>query len=239
MPHGFGHAVVGFRVEEQGLFAILGPQRLVYMAGGTRGVEVVFRHEGRGLALSIGDFLGGGLGEDVVVGSGQRVGISDVDLFLTGVCLALGALDRDARAVERVADRSHHALFLGGLEDVVVFVIGADRGQVAVAVIMRLGVAVLEQVEFQFRGHHCGHARICQPRDLRLQDRAWGHWDIGLASVIHRVAEHQSGTFLPRDAAQGAHVRLHHVVAVALRPTGGFIAGDRLHFDIYRQQVVA
>ena len=47
----------------------------------------------------------------------------DVQLFLPGLGLALGVLDRDAGVPQLIADRPHHVLFLGGLQDVIVFVV--------------------------------------------------------------------------------------------------------------------
>ena len=43
----------------------------------------------------------------MAVGHLQRLGIADIDLFLAEPRLALGVLDRDAGAVEAVADRPH------------------------------------------------------------------------------------------------------------------------------------
>ena len=60
------------------------------------------------------------LQDHVAVGHGQRVGVADVDLLLARPPLALRVLDRDAGALQAGADRPHHPLFLGGLEDVVV-----------------------------------------------------------------------------------------------------------------------
>ena len=59
------------------------------------------------------------------VGHVERVGIADVDLLLARAPLALGVLDRDAGALQAVADGAHHALLLGGLEDVIVLDVGA------------------------------------------------------------------------------------------------------------------
>jgi hypothetical protein len=64
---------------------------------------------------------------DVHVGGVERV-VADVDLLLPRIGLALGVLDRDAGAVEAVADRAHHLLLLGRLEDVVVLVVAPETG---------------------------------------------------------------------------------------------------------------
>ncbi len=60
----------------------------------------------------IGDFLHGLLGDDMVIGAQQSIGIADVQLFLPGLGLALGILNRHARLDQMIADRAHDVFFL-------------------------------------------------------------------------------------------------------------------------------
>ena len=169
----------------------------------------------------------------------QGGAVLDVDFLLPGPGLALRVLHRDARPVKPVAKGAHHRLFLGGLKEVVVLVIGADRRQLAVAARMRLFKAFAEQVELQLRRHHRGHAAVFEPPKLALQDRARAHRNVLVPVVVHDVAQHQRRAFLPRDAAQRRQVGLHHVVAVALRPGRRLVARHRLHLHVDSKQVVA
>ena len=97
--------------------------------GGAREVVAPLGHEGDGLALQVRDLLDGVLQDGVAVGHLQRIGVADVDLFLARPPLALGVLDRDAGPLQPAADGAHHALLLGGLQDVVVLDVGAGRLQ--------------------------------------------------------------------------------------------------------------
>ena len=69
----------------------------------------------------------------MAVGHGERVGIFDVDLFLARAPFALGGFHRNAGSLQVLAQGTHHAFFLGGLEDVVILDVVARR--------LRLGVA--------------------------------------------------------------------------------------------------
>jgi hypothetical protein len=124
------------------------------------------------LPLRPGDFLAAVLDDHVPVGHGQRVGVADVDLLLAGGGLALGIFDRNAGALQTVADRPHDVFFLGRLEDVVVLVIAAGELQVAVSAFARAVIGLVEQEEFEFGGHIGLQAHGFQPGDLALQDGA-------------------------------------------------------------------
>ena len=61
-----------------------------------RGPDLVvmpFRQERHRVALLPADLLGGMFGNAVMVGCQHRLGISDVELLLSGLGLALGILD--------------------------------------------------------------------------------------------------------------------------------------------------
>lgn len=100
---------------------------------GAGGRVVPLGEEGDRLAALPGDFLAAVLDDRMPVGHRQGVGVTDIDLLLAGGRLALGVLDRDPGSLKAVADRPHHILFLGRLEDVVVLVVTAGELQVAIS----------------------------------------------------------------------------------------------------------
>ena len=57
--------------------------------------------------------------------------------------------------------------------------------------------------------------------------------------MVQDVAQHQRGALEPRRDPQGAEVRLHDEVAVALFPVRELIARHRLHVHIVGEQIVA
>ncbi|MCY1302811.1 hypothetical protein D9M70_524920 [compost metagenome] len=173
------------------------------------------------------------------VGHCQRVGITHVDLFLPGRRLALGIFDRDAGALQAVADRPHHIFFLGGLEDVVVLVVAADELQVAIAGLAGIVVGLVEQEEFELARHVGLEPHLLEPRHLLLQDRARRvrHFLVGV--MVEHVAKHERRAFEPGNAAKCRKVRLHRIVAVALLPARRLVAGNGLHLHVGRKQIVA
>ncbi len=142
------------------------------MAGRAGQLVVPFGHEGDRLAVQMGDLLGAVLVDDVPVGHLQGVGIADVDLLLARPPFALGVLHRNRRGIEAGADCPHHRLFLAGLQDVVVLNIGAGGRKVPQALVMGAPVGLVEQVEFQLRGHQRPHVQRRKPCHLALEDGA-------------------------------------------------------------------
>ena len=108
----------------------------------------------------------------MVVSHGQRVGVEHIDFFLAVAGLALGTFHGNAGALYAVADRAHHFLFLGGLEDVVILVVGADGAEVAITLFLRGLKAVFEEEKLQLGRHHRLHAHRVEARDLLFQYRA-------------------------------------------------------------------
>ena len=133
-------------------------------------------HEGDRLAVQEGDLLGAVLVDHVAVGHLQRLGVDQVDLLLARPPFALGDLDRDAGGVHAVADRPDQALFLGGLEDVVVLDVPAGVLEVAVALLPCLVVGFVEEVELQLRRHLGDPALVGQARFSCLRRMARGEW---------------------------------------------------------------
>ena len=109
----------------------------------------------------------------MAVGHLERVGIADVDLLLARPPFALGVLDRDAGALQALADGAHHALLLGGLQDVVVLDVAAG-GLEAVdsASAPRSRSSRRTDRTRARRRSSARHAALGEPRDLLLQDRA-------------------------------------------------------------------
>ena len=220
------------------------PERLVDMRRRSGAAVVVLCHEGHRAALGPGNFLHRCLGDGVVVGRIHRIGILDVDLFLTSLCLALGTFDRDARAVQTVADGPHHLFLFGGLEQVVILVVIRDRVQIADSSVLLQAVAdrligILEDVELQFGRHHRLELQGAGAGHLGLQDRAGGMGHGLMGVVIQQVAQHQHGSRQPGQGAQRGKIGLHHIIAIAGGPACGFVALHGVHFHVGGQQIVA
>ena len=235
--HQVGHAQIGVLVEKRGRLTL--PQRLVHVAGTADAVLVPLGQERRRATVLPGDFLDRMFRNAVVIGAVQCRGIANVQLFLPGLGLALGVLDGQACCVQMVADRAHHAFFLGGLEDIVIFVVAADRRQIAKAASADFVQAFLEQEKLQLGGHLRVKTQIAQPRHLLFQDRAWvmGHGGVGV--MVQHIAQHQCSAFQPRHSAQRGQVGGHDIVAISRFPTGRGIAIRCRHLKVGRQQIVA
>ena len=208
------------------------------VAGVAGQLVVPLGHEGHGLAGEMRDLLDAVLQDDVAVGHLQRIGIAHVDLGLAGAPLALGILHRDPGALQPVADRPHHGLFLGGLEDVVILDVAAGRLQILEALFLSRGIGFVEKIELQLAGAEGPAVLGRQPLDLAFQDVARGVRN-RFAVMVGHVAQHQGRALQPRQAAQGLHIRLQDEVAVALLPVGRGVTGHRLHIDVVGQQIVA
>ena len=138
-----------------------------------------------------------------------------------------------------VADRAHDRLFLGGLEDVVVLIIGADRLQIAIARAREIAVALLEQEEFELGRHHRLVTELLQALALDLEDlsRRLRHRLVGV--VVEKIAQDHRRAFEPGHPPHGRKVRLHHVVAVTRLPARRRVAVGRGHLQVGGQHVVA
>lgn len=112
----------------------------------------------------------------VVTGAIQCGRIVYVQLFLACFRFALEILDRDTGGIKVIAEAAHNTLFLDGLEDVVVFVIAADRLQVAKPALADLIKAFVEQKELRLGCHHRVKPQSGKPGHLRLQN---GTWEMG------------------------------------------------------------
>ena len=165
--------------------------------------------------------------------------IFNVQLFLTAFGLALGAFDRHARRIERVAHRPHRRFGARIAHQRIVDIVARDRGRIGVARVEELRIAFLEQEEFQLGRHHHVKAHVLGALELRFQHLARRMGDRLVAVMIEQIADHQRRARNPRDQPQRLHVGLHHVIAVAALPARRVIARHGDHFHVGRQQVVA
>ena len=116
--------------------------------------------------------------------------------------------------------------------------VGHRRRQVAVVLLVRLGVGLLEQVELELGAEHRLEARRPRPLDLRREHLA-RRGDDRRAVLPGDVAEHERRPLEPRDAAQRREVGPQVEVAVAALPARHRVAGLRVHLHVEREQVVA
>ena len=84
-------------------------------------------HEGDAPAVQVGDLLRAVLEDHAPVGRLEDVVVADVDLVLAVRRLALAELDRNVGGAHLRAKEVMQGLRLGGLEQVVVLVVVAER----------------------------------------------------------------------------------------------------------------
>jgi hypothetical protein len=165
-------------------------------------------------------------------------GMGSPDLLLPGAPLALAALDPDARAQHAVADVAVDPLLLGGLEDVVVLGVVADRLEIRIPLLLGDLVRVLEEDELELGGDQHAVAGGGGALHLTLQDAARRLLD-RMAVVIDQVAEDERRLLEPRDAPERADVAHRVEVLVAGLPARQPVAGQRVHVDVDGEQVGA
>ena len=138
-----------------------------------------------------------------------------------------------------VPDRAHHPLFLGGLEDVVIFIVMGNRPEIAKSRCGDFIVGSLEQKKFQFRRHDRSESLRLSPCHLTLQHLARRMGDRFMRMVIQDVTDRQSRSIKPRDRPQSRKIGLHDIVAVAALPRRRRIAVGSCHGEIRGKQVIA
>ena len=199
---------------------------------------VVLRHERQRHPGLVGDLLGAGLVDRVVVARGERLGVAEGDLVLAEVALALGRLDHHPRARHPVADAPQHRLDARGAEHRVVDVVEVGGPQVAVVLLPRRVEGVGEQHELQLGADVGDEPARGEPVELALEDLPRRRADGRAVGPFH-VAQHQRGGFVPRHHPQRREVGAEHEVAVAALPARHRVAVDRVHLDVDGEQVVA
>jgi hypothetical protein len=93
--------------------------------------------------------------------------------------------------------------FLGGLEDMIVFVVAGDRGEITKAASADLIKTFIEQEEFQFCRHHRGEAKRFGAGDLIFKNLTWRVRHRLMGVMIENIAEHHGGAFKPGQGPQG------------------------------------
>ena len=237
MPHHLRHAMLGRRVKEGRLAPL--PERLVDMARRTRPVGRVFRHEGDRQPRRMGHLLDPVLGDRVEIRRRQRLGIADIDLVLPRLGLALGILDRNARAIKPVAHGPHQMLFLRGAEDAVVVVVAHDRRHPPVTLVAQRIEPLLEDVELELGRHHGVEPHRLGPRHLPLQHRPRGMRHLLVRVMVKQIAHHHRRPRQPGNQSQCAQIRLVDIVAIACGPIGRLVTGHRRHIHVDGKQIVA
>ncbi|MCY1527420.1 hypothetical protein D9M68_624880 [compost metagenome] len=179
------------------------------------------------------------LDDGVAVRHGQGVGVADVDLFLPRPPLPFRILHRYPAGLQVLADRPQHRFLAGGLEDAVVLDEMRRGLRMDVVALVDGLVALVEEVELQFRGEHAHIATLGEPRHLLAENGTRAVGQILAVVMIQHIAEHQRRAVQPGHPAQGAQVGLEHEVAVSLAPARRGVARHRLHVDVVGQQVIA
>ncbi len=188
--------------------------------------------------MRVGDLLGAVLVNGVVVAGDAGVVVTECDLLLPEVALALHALAVHAGTGHTEPDVAQQRLHPGGREHRVVDVVVGRRCQPAVAGRPRGTVGVVEDHELQF-GAHVGHQPLVgQPGDLIVEDAA-RRLGYRLPVDPGQVRHHHRGSRQPRQQAQRGEVRRHDHVAVTGLPAGDRIPVDGVHVDVDGEQVVA
>jgi hypothetical protein len=122
---------------------------------------------------------------------------------------------------------------------VVILVVAADSLQSIQPPVAQVFVGVLEQIELQLGRHHRLKPHRAGACHLRFQDRPGRVRHIGMGRMVLRVAQDQRGARQPGQAAQGLHVGLQRIVAIASLPACRLVALHRVHLHVHGEQVVA
>ncbi|GIW03406.1 MAG: hypothetical protein KatS3mg059_0026 [Thermomicrobiales bacterium] len=130
----------------------------------------------------------------------QRTGEVDIDLMLTGSGLAFRTLNWHARGRHQVPQRTIERLGLGPLEEVIVLVVPAEALKVMEALGGRLVVAVPQQVELEFGGHHGPEAAFLAARNLLpAKDGARRDRDEFTGRFVNGVGQDQRRLLVPGE----------------------------------------
>ena len=169
-------------VDERALPIVDSDDARVDVAGAADVLLGGLRHEGRRDPVEEGDLLDPVLVDRVPVRRGDRVGVAHVDLVLAVPGLALRELNRNPGGVHPAADWPQVLLVHRRGEDVVVEDVGDRGGEARVVLLVRLGVALLVEIELEFGGelrrvaHLAAHDGVLDGgEDLVGHQRGRGH----------------------------------------------------------------
>ena len=194
-------------------------------------------HEGQCFAVLVGDLLGAVLIDRVVVAGDQGVVVTEGDLLLAGIALALDAFAIHAGAVHAQADIAEQRLQSRRGTDGVVDVVVAGFAQSVVAGRPCLAVGVLEHHELQLGADEGGQAALGQSVELGAQDVPRRD-DHRIADCPLQIRHHQGCSGQPRNHPQSTDVGRHHHVAVAGLPTRHPVSVDGVHLHVGGEQIV-
>ena len=199
---------------------------------------VELRHERHRHAFLRRDLLGAELVDRVVVACADRGPVTEVDLVLAEVALALRALHVHARAFHRHPDAPDQRLDARGVEQRVVDAVGRGFDQVSIAGFPSLAIGALEDHELELGADQRVQAALAQALELSAQDLPGRNRD-RLAVLLECVRQHHRRAGLPRHQAKRREVGLELEVAEASIPARQPVALLRRHVDVGREQVFA
>ena len=179
------------------------------------------------------------LEQDAPVRRLEDVVVADVDLVLAVRCLALAELDGDAGLGHLVAQESMERLGLGGLQQVVILVVVAERPRHRPAPLGQLLPRVAQHVELEFGAGLDGEAGVCGTGDLALEDGPRRDRDLRAGLLVDGVGEDEGGAGQPGQDPELVPDRLGDPVTVAGLPVHQPEAVRRLHLHVRAEQVRA
>ena len=174
----------------------------------------------------------------MAVGCDKCLVPDDVHLVLPAPRLTLGGLDGNVGGAHFVTDPAQDVLLTRRLQQLVVL----DGRGVRCQALPPLGVGllegVLEEEELELGRAADPEPALGRPRQLTAQDLARRHLDRHPV-LVGQVADDEGRAFEPRDQAGRGVVGPADEVAVAGVPVREAVAGQRVHIDVHRQEVVA
>ena len=206
---------------------------------GTRPAMVGLGHERDAPAVQVGDLLGAVLEHDAPIGRLEHVVVADVDLVLTVGGLALAELDRHVRRGHLVAQETVQRFGLGGLQQVVVLVVVAERARDGMAPFGQLLPGILQDVELEFRAGLEREPLLRRLGHLVLQDRPRCDRDLEPGLLVDRVGQDQRRARQPGQDPELVPDRFGDPVAVAGLPVHQGEAFGRVHLHVRTQEVRA
>ena len=119
----------------------------------------------------------------------QSIAVADVEFLLTCLGFSLSVFYGNTRSEEMVTQRTQDLLFLGGLQDVIVFVVAADWLKVLVVSLAQLIKALFKKEELQLGRHFGSQSIFLETFDLLLQHCSGRMWDMVVRVMIKNVAQ--------------------------------------------------
>src|SRR5262249_18760346 len=135
------------------------PETDVYVPARAEPTVIGLGHERDRSTVEIGELFRSVLEEREAVGRLEGVGIAQIDLVLANAGLALRELDRNPGGAHLIAQLAVEGLGLGRLEQLVVFVVGAEALEILISLPLGLVVAIGKQIELELAGQLDGEAK--------------------------------------------------------------------------------